>query len=193
MNPCINCNIIDKLYRPTWTCGRYDAATQSAIMYNLIAGFSFFFENKSAEIVGMLLTFSRGDCFTFDDLVETLEITKETLSPFIDELLNLGLLSDKPINDKVVTNEMGHQVARNVLHAVTATKVDTCQRTCNLAVLVAELRTSETQYFVDNRTYITGKFLSHVKNSSKRSDFLRFYAYLCHVIEDFFACLETQH
>ena len=24
------------------------------------------------------------------------------------------------------------------LHAVTATKVDTCQRTCNLAVLVAE-------------------------------------------------------
>ena len=24
--------------------------------------------------------------------------------------------------------EMGHQVARNVLHAVTATKVDTCQR-----------------------------------------------------------------
>ena len=104
MNPCINCNIIDKLYRPTWTCGRYDAATQSAIMYNLIAGFSFFFENKSAEIVGTLLTFSRGDSFTLDDLVETLEITKETLSPFIDELLNLGLLSDKPINDKVVTN-----------------------------------------------------------------------------------------
>jgi len=24
------------------------------------------------------------------------------------------------------------------IHAVTATKVDTCQRTCNLAVLVAE-------------------------------------------------------
>ena len=34
--------------------------------------------------------------------------------------------------------EMGHQVARNVLHAVTATEVDACQRTCNLAVLVAE-------------------------------------------------------
>ena len=52
---------------------------------------------------------------------------------------------------------MGHQVARNVLHAVTATKVDTCQQTCNLALLVAEWRTSETQYFVDNRTYIMGK------------------------------------
>ncbi len=32
------------------------------------------------------------------------------------------------------------------------------------------------------------KKLSHMKYSSKRSDFLRFYAYLCHVIDDF-ACL----
>jgi len=38
------------------------------------------------------------------------------------------------------------------------------------------------------RTYKTGKKLSHVKYSSKRSDFLRFYDYLCHVIDDF-ACL----
>ena len=27
--------------------------------------------------------------------------------------------------------------------------------------------------------------LPHVKYSSKSSDFLRFYAYLCHVIDDF--------
>lgn len=39
------------------------------------------------------------------------------------------------------------------------------------------------QHFVDNRSHITGKKLSHVKYSSKRSDFLRFYAYLCHVID----------
>ena len=45
--------------------------------------------------------------------------------------------------------------------------------------------------FVDNRTHKTGKLLPHMKNSSKRSDFLRFYAYLCHVIEEF-ACLELQ-
>ena len=37
-----------------------------------------------------------------------------------------------------------------------------------------------------------GKFLSHMKYLSKRSVFLRFYAYLCHVIEEF-ACLELQH
>ena len=46
--------------------------------------------------------------------------------------------------------------------------------------------------FVDNRTHKTGKLLLHMKNSSKRSDFLSFYAYLCHVIEEF-ACLELQH
>ena len=42
------------------------------------------------------------------------------------------------------------------------------------------------------RGHITGKKLSYVKYSSKRSDFLRFYLYLRHVIDDF-ACLELQH
>ena len=57
---------------------------------------------------------------------------------------------------------------------------------------MCEVWESETQYFVDNRTYKTGKQLSHVKYSSKRSDSLRFYAYLCYAIEDF-TCLEMQH
>ena len=39
----------------------------------------------------------------------------------------------------------------------------------------------------------TVKFVQDEKYSAKSADFLRFYAYLCHVIEDFFACLETQH
>ena len=58
--------------------------------------------------------------------------------------------------------------------------------------LVAIRRTSQPQHFVDNRSHITGKKLSYVKYSSKRSDFLRFFAYLCHVIDDF-ACLDLQH
>jgi len=37
--------------------------------------------------------------------------------------------------------------------------------------------------------HLRGKKLPHVKYSSKRSDFLRFYAYLCHVIDDF-ACFD---
>ena len=44
---------------------------------------------------------------------------------------------------------------------------------------------TEAQDFVDYRTHKTVEMLPHVKYSSKRSDFLRFYAYLCHVIDDF--------
>ena len=43
----------------------------------------------------------------------------------------------------------------------------------------------KSQDFVDYRIHKTGKMLPHVKFSSKRSDFLRFYLYLCHVIDDF--------
>ena len=38
--------------------------------------------------------------------------------------------------------------------------------------------------FIDNRSHITEKKLSHVKYSPKRSDYLRFYLYLCQVIDD---------
>ena len=43
----------------------------------------------------------------------------------------------------------------------------------------------KSQDFVDYRTHKTGKMLTHVKYSSKKSNFLRYYAYLCHVIDDF--------
>lgn len=51
--------------------------------------------------------------------------------------------------------------------------------------LIAVWRTPQTRHFVDYRTHKTGKLFHHVKYSPERSDFLRFYAYLCHVIDDF--------
>ena len=51
--------------------------------------------------------------------------------------------------------------------------------------LIAERCAPKSQDFVDYRIHKTGKMLPHMKYSSKRSDFLRFYAYLCHVIDDF--------
>ena len=59
---------------------------------------------------------------------------------------------------------------------------------CYFAVLVSESGAPKPKLTVSNRTDVTVKFLHHVKNSTERSDFLRFYAYLCHVIDDF-ACL----
>ena len=60
------------------------------------------------------------------------------------------------------------------------------------AVLVAESGTTKPQLAVDNWADVTVKFLHHVRNSTERSDFLRFNAYICHVIDDF-ACFELQH
>ena len=82
-----------------------------------------------------------------------------------------------------------------------ATKSYTTRRTCyqhdlihiNQMFIYIILRTNirkikQNKWIVDNGADVTGKKLSHMKYSSKRSDFLRFYLYLCHVIDDF-ACL----
>ena len=66
------------------------------------------------------------------------------------------------------------------------------RRACYFAVLVAESGTTKPQLAVDNWADVTVKFLHHVRNSTERSDFLRFNAYICHVIDDF-ACFELQH
>ena len=38
----------------------------------------------------------------------------------------------------------------------------------------------------------SGQIFHHMQNSTERGDFMRFYAYICHVIDDF-ACFEWQH
>ena len=48
------------------------------------------------------------------------------------------------------------------------------------------------QVGVDYRGKNTVKSVQNEKYSAKSADFLRFYAYLCHVIDDF-ACLDLQH
>ena len=41
-------------------------------------------------------------------------------------------------------------------------------------------------HFVDKEINVTRKQLSHMKYSYKGSVFLNFYAYLCHVMDDFY-------
>ena len=57
---------------------------------------------------------------------------------------------------------------------------------CNLFCF--EIAMMVHKYSID----LTVKFLHHVKNSTEEGDFLRFYDYLCHVIDDF-TCFELQH
>ena len=87
---------------------------------------------------------------------------------------------------------MRNQMAAHVLNTATATEVNTQQRTDNLAVLITEGHAARAQYAVNNGCHIKGKQFSHMKYSSKGSDFLGFYAYFCHVIDDY-ACFVLQH
>lgn len=43
-------------YKPEWTCGRYNLKYKVALMYNLIAGESFFFEDLSALVISSILS-----------------------------------------------------------------------------------------------------------------------------------------
>lgn len=52
---------IDKLYRPTWTCGRYDERSKTAIYFNLLSGLSFLFEGNSALVLGYILSIKKGE------------------------------------------------------------------------------------------------------------------------------------
>ncbi len=81
-------------YRPEWTCGRYNATKHVAIMFNLISNGEYFFENESADVIGVILKAGRNGEVSIANLSETLNITKESMAPFFKSLMEIGLLSD---------------------------------------------------------------------------------------------------
>ena len=81
------------LYRPKWTCGRYDEKAQAAIYYNLIAGMSYFFESYSAMVIGEILSVPRNGKFSIDAIAAKLNISMESLKPFFVQLEQMGIVS----------------------------------------------------------------------------------------------------
>ena len=71
-------------------------------------------------------------------------------------------------------------------------RVGTASVTPHGACRRANKLTAKPQVGVDYRGQNTVKFVQNEKYSAKSADFLRFFAYLCHVIDDF-ACLVLQH
>lgn len=89
-------------YRPEWTCGRYNKEAEVAIYYNLIEGMSYFFESDSAEIVGRLLSVPRNECLSIDRLSKETDTAKESLLPFLEDLVVCGLLTHTPITSESI-------------------------------------------------------------------------------------------
>lgn len=76
-----------------WTCGRYNAHKHVAIMYNLIAGYSYFFESHSADVVGELLKVGRNEAISVEDIVAKTGIAEESILSFFKTLKLEGLLT----------------------------------------------------------------------------------------------------
>ena len=80
------------LYRPEWTCGRYDDKHKVAIYYNLIEGMAYFFEDNSADIIGELLNVDRNGLIDVQSISDKTGTDIENLVSFFELLMNYGLL-----------------------------------------------------------------------------------------------------
>ena len=78
--------------RPEWTCGRYNADKHVALMYNLIAGYSYFFDSYSADVVGEVLKIKRNQEVSVFDVAEATGIAVDSIVPFFQQFIDIGVL-----------------------------------------------------------------------------------------------------
>ena len=84
----------DIFYRPEWTCGRYNVEHKVAIMYNLIEGMSYLFEDASALVIGRILDVERNATFSIHTLSQKTGISEASLIAFTEPLKNANLITD---------------------------------------------------------------------------------------------------
>ena len=85
----------DIYYRPEWTCGKYNATNHVAIMFNFLMNGEYFFENESADVVGIILGSGRNGEVRISNVSKMLNIAEDCIIPFFNQLLEIGLLIDK--------------------------------------------------------------------------------------------------
>jgi radical SAM protein with 4Fe4S-binding SPASM domain len=83
----------NNFYRPVWTCGRYNKEHHAALMYNLLEGISYYFEDDSADVIGEILKAERNGDFSMDAVSEATLISEESLEPFFTELTSYNLIT----------------------------------------------------------------------------------------------------
>jgi MoaA/NifB/PqqE/SkfB family radical SAM enzyme len=114
----------NQLYRPEWTCGRYHKGRNSecAIIYNLLEGMVYFFEEDSAIIIRNILTQRKGAYFEFNSLKREIDdsISDNDFEEFIEQLKDIGLLlASKPESKQINNIRQQIGVARISQEAVT--------------------------------------------------------------------------
>lgn len=89
-----------QIFRPEWTCGRYDDKHKVAIYYNLIEGMAYFFEDDSASVIGEILKIDKNGFVDLQAIVDKTGLEEVDLVPFFTLLANYGLVvSNEPAGD----------------------------------------------------------------------------------------------
>ena len=83
------------LFRPEWTCGKYNHNKRVALFYNLLEGMSHFFENESANVISTILQIKRNTSVSLLEIYEQTGIHISSLVPFIVLLSSLGLVTNR--------------------------------------------------------------------------------------------------
>lgn len=63
-------------------------------MYNLIEGYSFFFEGLSADVIGFILDVGREGRFNVDELIYKTGVERDSINSFIQLLIQHGLVAE---------------------------------------------------------------------------------------------------
>lgn len=87
-------------YRAIWCTGRYDKINRAAIIFNLLEGLSFFFEDETAELIGAILSSKRGEPISLLRISDAISCEKENLISFFEELVHVGILTKNSFRTK---------------------------------------------------------------------------------------------
>ena len=89
-------------YRPIWTCGKYNKEHRCAIYYNLIEGYSYYFEDESADIIGEILSAGRNGRIDVANISSILSISEESIFDFFALLKRHHLLISKLFTEEEI-------------------------------------------------------------------------------------------
>lgn len=113
----------NRYYRPEWTCGRYNREHNVAIMYNLIEGMCFYYEDITAEVIACILSKEKNEPFDLEWLSCQSDVNTTSLMPFVNQLEQYGLLTSHILTkEEIITyraNLKGRRI-QNVLDNVDA-------------------------------------------------------------------------
>ena len=132
-------------------------------MYNLLAGYSYFFESYSADVIGQVLAVPRNGAVDVKQIAEATGIAVESIKAFFDTLINVGLLTDfVPTDDDI--KRMRSQLAEAKCNASITTEKTTKEK------LPFDTSSAEQDYYnaVDDGMTVTSVMFELTYNCSEQ-------------------------